>query len=199
MAFERPWRWLLTVLVLCSCSNSEDGNDEVGSACVGGLFCPGDQVCVDGFCVAGVGETSSSGDGDGDPTTGDGDGDPTTGDGDGDGDGDPTTGDGDGDGDGDPTTGDGDGDPTTGDGDGDSFTCTNLATSRAQCSIANQNGCVCYGCPNPNGICENNEDCVCPDCTNESFCGGSNCENDGLCDPYFEGCSCADCAGHPAC
>jgi hypothetical protein len=48
---------------------------------------------------------STTGDGDGDPTTGDGD--PTTGDGD------PSTGDGD------PTTGDGD--PTTGDGDGDQW------------------------------------------------------------------------------
>jgi len=77
----------LTLLAVCTCLSlgCSDSSAEDGSA----------------------GETSTTGDGDGDPATGDGDGDPS-----GDGDGDPS-----GDGDGDPS-GDGDGDPS-GDGDGD--------------------------------------------------------------------------------
>ena len=116
----------------------------------------------------------------------DGDGDPTT-----TGDGDPTT-----TGDGDPTTtgdGDGDGDPTT-TGDGDPFMCQ----LEQNCSELDPNACVCEGC-NTNGFCSQNEDCVCPDCTNEPVCSGDNCVDTGNCFPFYEGCSCADCVNHPLC
>ena len=55
--------------------------------------------------------------------------------------------------------------------------------------------CVCVGC-NTNGACQTNDDCVCPDCTN--VCG-NDCNNSGICDPYYEGCGCPDCFGHPLC
>src|SRR5690606_16932338 len=108
----------------------------------------------------------------------------------GDGDGDPTTGDGD------PTTGDGDGDPdptTTGDGDPDpNFECT----LDNQCSEFDPNNCLCEGCNN-NGYCGEYEDCICPDCSDEYFCRGNYCYDTGLCHPFYEGCECADCVGHP--
>jgi hypothetical protein len=40
-------------------------------------------------------------------------------------------------------------------------------------------------------------DCVCPACAADPDC--TSCNYDGLCDPAWEGCSCADCAGHPLC
>ncbi|MFT5432482.1 MAG: hypothetical protein ACI9OJ_003181, partial [Myxococcota bacterium] len=58
-------------------------------------------------------------------------------------------------------------------------------------------GCVCLACSN-DGFCSDAEDCVCPDCTEAGFCSGG-CQNDGVCSPYYEGCSCADCAQHPSC
>ena len=113
--------------------------------------------------------SSSTGDGDGDPTgDGDGDGDPT-----GDGDGDPT-----GDGDGDPTgdgdgdmSGDGDGDPT-GDGDGDGDACVPLSDDPGNIGVECNNDAECgpgYTCHPFNGfvlqftcqiLCS--EDCECP-------------------------------------
>jgi len=133
-SLEQPAGAALTLLLTFVCGlglacAGDDSSGSSGSACIGGQFCPGTQICVDGVCVDGgmTGETSG-GDGDGDTTTtagatGDGDGDATTTTS-GDGDGDPTTTTS-GDGDGDPTTtttsGDGDGDPT-GDGDGDGTT-----------------------------------------------------------------------------
>jgi hypothetical protein len=56
--------------------------------------------------------------------------------------------------------------------------------------------CTCVGC-NTNGYCTQSDDCVCPDCANSNAC--SSCDQDGLCDPYYEACSCSDCAGHPMC
>ena len=60
--------------------------------------------------------------------------------------------------------------------------------------------CICLGC-NTDGNCSvQDDDCVCPDCTDDVFCGdASNCNNDGVCNPFDEGCLCADCATHPEC
>ncbi|HLT35995.1 MAG TPA: hypothetical protein VK034_06910, partial [Enhygromyxa sp.] len=79
MSIARRLAWFIALIALPSCTSSDDGGDEIGMppACIGGLYCPGDLVCVGGFCISGMDDTTS---GDGDPTTGDGD--PTTGDGD---------------------------------------------------------------------------------------------------------------------
>ena len=43
-------------------------------------------------------------------------------------------------------------------------------------------------------------DCVCPSCAADEFCSNpANCNGDNECDPYNEGCACADCADHPQC
>ena len=108
------------------CGDSGETGDDGPSECVAGEFCPGNLVCVDGFCVEPGGSTNNSMDettmGNSttdDPTSDDATTDEPTGDGDGepgDGDGEPGDGDGEpGDGDGEPGDGDGDG----GDGDGD--------------------------------------------------------------------------------
>jgi hypothetical protein len=53
-----------------------------------------------------------------------------------------------------------------------------------------------FGCDNEDeGVCQPGESCTCPDCTNTPACGGENCSDNGVCNPIFEGCSCADCAG----
>jgi len=37
-------------------------------------------------------------------------------------------------------------------------------------------------------------------CASDDFCADAvNCNNDGECDPFNEGCVCADCANHPSC
>lgn len=68
------------------------------------------------------------------------------------------------------------------------------------CDEADPVNCVCTGCNNGNPQCTDGEDCVCPDCQNAQACqgcgmGGPN----GICNPYYEGCSCPDCALHPLC
>jgi hypothetical protein len=144
---------------------------EEGCPCTPGGGCDPDLACELGVCTATGDPTSGDGDGDGDPTTsGDGDGDPTT-------------------------SGDGDGDPTTsGDGDGVPLNCQ-LDDWCAQPDLAS---CTCEGCKN-DGICTQDEDCVCPDCVDVPACNGDACVDTGNCFPYFEGCNCADCANHPLC
>jgi hypothetical protein len=114
MFFERPHRlsWILGGLALglgLACFDDPTGTSTGTGGCEDGLenctcfendTCLGTLECVNGLCVAGTGETGTSGDGDGDGDSGDGDGDQGDGDGDGDGD---DQGDGDGDGDGDLT------------------------------------------------------------------------------------------------
>jgi hypothetical protein len=65
------------------------------------------------------------------------------------------------------------------------------------CTDADPLACVCQGCDAGNG-CEISEDCTCPDCAMDGFCTDA-CQLDGVCDPYNEGCACADCADFPAC
>ncbi|MFO7563263.1 MAG: hypothetical protein R6X02_11520 [Enhygromyxa sp.] len=154
-----------------------EGEGEGDSGCqIGAEGCPCTVGggCDPGLtCDLGICVPGSSGDGDGDPTTGDGDGDPTT--------------------------GDGDGDPTTGDGDGDGDPNPNfMCVLDDWCDEYDPQNCVCEGC-NTNGYCSDDEDCVCPDCSDLPECKGSNCYDGGLCHPYWEGCECADCAGHPLC
>ena len=50
----------------------------------------------------------------------------------------------------------------------------------------------------PQNLCTATERCTCPDCTDQPACTGS-CENNGICNPAFEGCSCSDCANHVDC
>ena len=46
----------------------------------------------------------------------------------------------------------------------------------------------------PNGVCQSNEDCNCPDCFSEPQCT-NNCVNDGVCGGFegTESCTCPDC------
>src|SRR5262249_22472679 len=69
------------------------------------------------------------------------------------------------------------------------------------CSGSHPVDCTCFGC-RPTCCDENGavSDCVCSACKPDPPCSDpANCDNTGLCDPLNEGCSCADCAGHPAC
>ena len=76
-------------LSLFGCGADDGGAEgaagELDEACIGGLYCNGDLVCVGGVC----GASDNTGDGDGDSGPGE-TGDGETGDGDGDGDGDGT-------------------------------------------------------------------------------------------------------------
>ena len=59
--------------------------------------------------------------------------------------------------------------------------------------------CECAGCVIDGG-CGLDDDCVCGECANDSFCSDpSNCQDDGICSPYVEGCQCNDCLAHPEC
>lgn len=50
------------------------------------------------------------------------------------------------------------------------------------------------------GMCGVEDDCVCPECDDDLFCGDAdNCENDGVCAEFEEGCICEDCADLPVC
>jgi hypothetical protein len=50
------------------------------------------------------------------------------------------------------------------------------------------------------GTCTSNDDCMCSDCDSDAFCSDpANCVGDGICDPYWETCGCADCAPLPQC
>lgn len=90
---------------------------------------------------------------------------------------------------------------------GGPFTCVDISTIQVDqggspCPNPDQAACECGGCLD-NGVCISEtelDDCVCPDCATDSFCTDpSNCNNDGSCDPFNEGCGCADCANHPNC
>jgi hypothetical protein len=49
-------------------------------------------------------------------------------------------------------------------------------------------------------MCGVDDDCVCPECDDDLFCGNpENCENDGICREFEEGCVCEDCANLPVC
>ncbi|HHH31173.1 MAG TPA: hypothetical protein ENK57_22880 [Polyangiaceae bacterium] len=54
-------------------------------------------------------------------------------------------------------------------------------------------------CVNDNN-CAIDEHCVCPDCDDDLFCGNpANCEENGVCNSFEEGCVCNDCMTHPEC
>ena len=48
-----------------------------------------------------------------------------------------------------------------------------------------------------NGNCSD-DDCVCADCDADLGCR-DNCDNDGECQAFREGCVCDDCTTHPEC
>ncbi|MCB9755103.1 MAG: hypothetical protein H6713_34635 [Myxococcales bacterium] len=77
--------------------------------------------------------------------------------------------------------------------------CSEGALAAPDCTVGDAASCACVGCDN-NGMCTLEDDCVCGDCGNDAFCSDpANCNNDGQCDPYNEGCGCQDCSGHPQC
>ena len=61
---KEKWALLLGSFIGAACAGENVGTgDEGPTLCVGGEFCPDNQICVDGFCVDPSGtETSSSGD-----------------------------------------------------------------------------------------------------------------------------------------
>jgi hypothetical protein len=78
--------------------------------------------------------------------------------------------------------------------------CIDVEAGKA-CTDADPIACVCAGC-NLDACTDGAtfDDCVCPSCNADAFClDPANCNGDGVCDPYNEGCLCADCAEHPSC
>jgi hypothetical protein len=50
------------------------------------------------------------------------------------------------------------------------------------------------------GVCNADDDCICPDCDTDLFCSDpSKCFDNGECNTFTEGCVCADCMTHPEC
>ncbi|MCA9598631.1 MAG: hypothetical protein KC776_35215 [Myxococcales bacterium] len=86
------------------------------------------------------------------------------------------------------------------------FTCVDVNTIpgefQVKCWAQDQASCSCLGCDNTycydpaNG--DPVSDCTCPSCWNEAYCY-DYCENDGVCNPFYEGCGCQDCWYHPSC
>jgi hypothetical protein len=79
--------------------------------------------------------------------------------------------------------------------------CADVEAS-PDCTDPSNVECVCNPCADfaecvtPDGA----ADCICDFCAGDGFCTNpANCADDGECDPYNEGCLCADCAAHPEC
>jgi hypothetical protein len=69
----------------------------------------------------------------------------------------------------------------------------------AGCDLALAPECFCLGCSDE---CSGAtiSDCLCEVCATDPFCSDpSACIRDASCDPFNEGCHCADCADHPSC
>lgn len=72
----------------------------------------------------------------------------------------------------------------------------------AQCGAGDEATCACQGC-NPDGCYAPDasppieSDCTCPVCAGHESC--SPCDENGVCDPFLETCTCIDCAPFPAC
>src|SRR5262249_49937482 len=85
-----------------------------------------------------------------------------------------------------------------------SFTCYDVVNDPDSlgCTAPDFAACACLGC---SATCTDASgfpvsDCTCPSCSNDPDCADpSLCVDDGICDPLDEGCSCADCVGHPLC
>jgi hypothetical protein len=70
-----------------------------------------------------------------------------------------------------------------------------------QCMEFDAATCTCNGCFDD---CVTDRgpssDCVCDVCDEDEFCmNPENCVDGNGCDPFVEGCQCADCAEHPMC
>ena len=61
-------------------------------------------------------------------------------------------------------------------------------------------GTKAIGCVS-DGVCTPEDDCTCADCAADFYCnpGSGACPNDGVCEPYYEGCACPDCQDKPVC
>lgn len=75
------------------------------------------------------------------------------------------------------------------------------AEANEQCTEYDAASCTCNGCFD---ACITDQgpssDCVCSICSEDEFCmNPENCVDGNGCDPFVEGCQCADCAEHPMC
>lgn len=85
--------------------------------------------------------------------------------------------------------------------------CAKKCTDDGKCDFDAGEDCSCADCffkdskcapkngfcnDNDDGVCATSENCTCKDCTNTEYCK-SNCDDNGECVRYFEGCACADC------
>ena len=77
---------------------------------------------------------------------------------------------------------------------------SSASTSSSSGSGGSGGGPTSVGCL-VDGFCTLDDDCVCADCDTDPYCSDpTNCTNDNVCDPFHEGCVCADCAmTHPEC
>jgi hypothetical protein len=72
----------------------------------------------------------------------------------------------------------------------------------ASCTAGDDVACVCNGCDpagcySPDASPPIQSDCTCAACADDVSCDG--CDENGVCDPFFERCNCIDCAGFPTC
>jgi hypothetical protein len=87
-------------------------------------------------------------------------------------------------------------------GGGQMVACVDVTDPALECDAPDAAACECWGCTLPTCADDmgNFNDCVCSTCAGDAFCSDpTNCNNDGICDPFNEGCVCADCFAHPAC
>src|SRR5690349_6366616 len=58
----------------------------------------------------------------------------------------------------------------------------------------------CGACDTADTACTTDDACTCAECDTDDFCSDpTNCDNNGECNQFFEGCICADCAMVPNC
>jgi hypothetical protein len=75
------------------------------------------------------------------------------------------------------------------------------AEPNEQCLHFDEETCACNGCfdscvPDRGAA----SDCVCEVCSEDRYCASpKGCKDGDGCDPFTEGCQCADCAEHPLC
>lgn len=82
------------------------------------------------------------------------------------------------------------------------YQCANVL-NMPDCDFPDPYACLCQGCDAVYCVDPSQgfpiSDCVCPSCYGFPDCGTQYCVDDGVCDPFGEGCDCPDCYYHPAC
>ena len=84
----------------------------------------------------------------------------------------------------------------------DTLAMTNGPPVANPCEDPDETACTCDGCSQVQ--CDDGDnnftDCTCPQCADDPYCSNTdNCNDDGECNPWLEGCVCDDCLDHPAC